>query len=193
MKTSKTFRATSREAWHAWLARHHASEKEVWLVFPKAATGRKSISYEDAVEEALCHGWIDSLIKRIDDKTYARKFTPRTNNLNWSELNKRRIAKLIQEGRMTDVGMAKVSYANPERSPAKSKRTPKRKTLAPPAFMKQALRATGKAWANFNRLAPSHQRAYVGWITFARREETRRKRLSEAIQMLTENKKLGLR
>src|SRR5256712_10808633 len=96
MKTLKTFRAGDRESWRAWLTKNHASEREVWVVFPKKHTGEKCMSYEDSVEEALCHGWIDSIIKRIDDETYARKFTPRTNNENWSEVNKRRVAKCIR-------------------------------------------------------------------------------------------------
>lgn len=147
------------------------------------------MTYEDSVEEALCHGWIDSIIKRIDDKSYARKFTPRTNNQNWSELNKRRVAKLIQEGRMTKIGLAKIGYSNPEVRPGKSKP----QVRAIPAFMKHGLRKNKPAWENFMRLAPSHQRKYVLWISSAKREETRAKRLQEAIQILIQGKKLGLK
>lgn len=189
----KTLPATDRTVWRAWLAKNHASEKEVWLIFCKTGTGQVGMSYEDAVEEALCHGWIDSIIQRIDDKSYARKFTPRTNNRMWSELNKRRVAKLIQEGRMTDAGLSKINYPNPERKPPKPGPKPKRKVLSLPSFMRRALQAREKAWANFNRLPPSHQRTYIIWITMAKRGETRQKRLAEAIRLLAENQKLGLR
>jgi uncharacterized protein YdeI (YjbR/CyaY-like superfamily) len=189
MKLLKTFPATDRESWRAWLAANHASEKEVWVVFPKKQTGERCMSYEESVEEALCHGWIDSIIRRIDEKSYARKFTPRTNHQNWSESNKRRLAKLIAEGRMTEIGLAKVNYSDAKVQPRK----PMPKTLPVPAFMEQALRKQKQAWDNFMSLAPSHQRSYVLWISMAKREETRTKRLQEAIQLLLKNEKLGLK
>ncbi len=189
MKILKTFPAADRESWRAWLAKNHTSEREVWVVFPKKQTGEICMSYKESVEEALCHGWIDSIVKRIDEKTFARKFTPRTDNQNWSELNKRRVAKLIQEGRMTEIGLAKVSYSNAELQPRKSKP----ETPSIPAFVEQGLHKKKEAWENFMRLPPSHKRNYVLWISSAKREETRAKRLQEAIQLLTQNKKLGLK
>jgi uncharacterized protein YdeI (YjbR/CyaY-like superfamily) len=189
MKMHKTLNATDREAWRAWLSENHGSEREVWLVFPNRRTGKVVMSYEDAVGEALCYGWIDSIVQRLDDKSYARKFTPRTDNLRWSELNKRRVAKLIRENRMTDIGLAKVGYSNPEQRRPK----PKRKVWSVPRFMKTALQAQPKAWENFSALAPSHQRNYVGWVMDAKRDETRQRRLAEAIHLLTENRKLGLK
>lgn len=188
MKILKTFPATDRERWRAWLAENHASEREVWVVFPKKQTGERCMSYEESVEEALCHGWIDSIIKRIDERSYARKFTPRTDHQNWSELNRRRVAKLMQEGRMTEIGLAKIGYSNPELQPRKSKP----KAQAVPTFVEQALRKNKQAWENFMRLAPSHQRNYVLWISSAKREETRAKRVQGAIRLLIENQKLGL-
>jgi uncharacterized protein YdeI (YjbR/CyaY-like superfamily) len=190
-----TYRAKDRAAWRAWLAKNHSTEKEVWVVFPKAHTGERCMSYEDSVEEGLCYGWIDSLIKRIDDDSYARKFTPRTNHENWSDSNKRRIAKLIREGRMTEIGLAKVRYANPDREPAKAKpkANPIPKVLTVPLFMEQALKTNARAWENFSQMAPSHRRQYILWITMAKREETRDKRLKEAIQMLVKKQQLGLK
>jgi uncharacterized protein YdeI (YjbR/CyaY-like superfamily) len=190
-----TYQAKDREAWRTWLAKHHSTEREVWVIFAKAHTGARCMSYEDSVEEALCHGWIDSIIKRIDDDRYARKFTPRTNHENWSDLNKRRVAKLIREGRMTEIGLAKVRYANPEHEPSKSepKVRANPKMHAVPLFMERALKANPKAWANFTRMAPSHKRPYILWISMAKREETREKRLREAIRMLAKNEQLGLK
>jgi uncharacterized protein YdeI (YjbR/CyaY-like superfamily) len=194
MPLQKTFKATDRETWRTWLASNHASETVVWVLFQKKHTGESCMSYDDSVEEALCFGWIDSIIKRIDDKTYARKFTPRIDSANWSELNKRRVAKCIQEGRMTEIGLAKVTYADPgnykaSRPGGKTQRQP----LSVPAFMSKGLRANEKAWKNFSTMPPSHQRNYILWISSAKLEETRERRLKEAIRMLNNNKQLGLK
>ena len=148
-----------------------------------------SIAYEDSVEEALCFGWIDSLIRRLDDDQYARLFTPRIDHKNWSEMNKKRIAKLIQEGRMTAAGLAKASYLIDDNHAAAKKG----RALTVPDYMRQALLANKRALKNFNNLAPSYQRHYIGWITSAKKEETRQKRLAEAIGLLTRNLKLGLK
>jgi uncharacterized protein YdeI (YjbR/CyaY-like superfamily) len=195
MPPLNTFKATDRDTWRTWLATNHAIEREVWVVFQKKHTGVSCMSYEDSVEEALCFGWIDSIIKRIDENTFARKFTPRTDTTNWSELNKKRVAKCIQEGRMTEIGLAKVSYPDPgidtERTPRATRLLPKTPSL--PGFMAKALRAHDKAWKSFNAMPPSHQRNYILWITMAKRTETRKKRLQEAIQLLSENKRLGLK
>jgi uncharacterized protein YdeI (YjbR/CyaY-like superfamily) len=153
------------------------------------------MSYEDAVEEALCYGWIDSLVRRIDDNIFARKFTPRTNTANWSETNKRRVAKCIREGRMTAMGMSKITFANPHQKPvlSSSSQKAKAKSAPVPAFMRKALMAYPQVWKNFSSLPPSHQRRYAMWVTVAKRQETREKRLAEAIRMLGKNERLGLK
>ena len=102
---------TNGNDWREWLKVHHDSKKEVWLVFYKKHTDIPSILYDDAVEEALCFGWIDSIFKRIDDDTYVRKFTPQNAKSKWSESNKKRVQKLISEGRMADAGMAVIQAA----------------------------------------------------------------------------------
>jgi uncharacterized protein YdeI (YjbR/CyaY-like superfamily) len=196
MKAMKRFAATDRSTWRSWLAANYASEREVWVVFQKKHTGQICLSYEDSVEEALCFGWIDSTVRRLDDDSYARKFTPRIDNANWSESNKRRVAKCIKDGRMTAIGLAKVAYANPEnyQAPAKLSANPAKPiAVAIPSFLSKALRADATVWKNFNSLPPSHQCSYIGWITQAKREETQERRLNEAIRMLAENKRLGLK
>src|SRR5213075_2717902 len=97
-KSRKTLDVHSRAQWRAWLEKHHDSESEVWLVFYKLHTGRKSPPYEDAVEEALCFGWVDSLVRRLDDDRFARKFTPRKPDSKWSSINRRRYADLQARG-----------------------------------------------------------------------------------------------
>jgi uncharacterized protein YdeI (YjbR/CyaY-like superfamily) len=188
MQITHTFTAPDRSAWHDWLAEHGAAESEVWLVYFKAGTGIPTISYEDSLEEALCFGWVDSLIQKIDEQKYARKFTPRRAGSKWSELNKHLVAKLIQEGRMTEAGLAKVEFPLDEAQPER----PKRPALPLPDWLKAGLMTSPKAWENFQKLAASHQRNYIGWISDAKREETRQRRLQEAIAKLEKNEKLGL-
>jgi uncharacterized protein YdeI (YjbR/CyaY-like superfamily) len=189
MKMNQTLTAPDRAAWHDWLAEHGASENEVWLVYQKAGTGKATISYQDSLEEALCFGWVDSLIQKIDEEKYARKFTPRKAGSKWSELNKHLVAKLIQEGRMNAAGLAKVDFPL-EEAPATR---PKRPALPTPDWLKAGLMDSPKAWENFQKLAPSHQRNYIGWISDAKKEETRQRRIREAILRLEKNETLGLK
>jgi uncharacterized protein YdeI (YjbR/CyaY-like superfamily) len=102
--------ATARE-WRAWLQAHHAVEKEVWLMFYKKHTAIASVTFEEATDEALSFGWIDSIMKGIDDERYALRYTPRRKGSSWSESSKRRVAKLIEQGRMTEAGLAKIDEA----------------------------------------------------------------------------------
>jgi uncharacterized protein YdeI (YjbR/CyaY-like superfamily) len=190
MGIAKTLYVTTRDEWRAWLTSHHVSETEVWLIYYKKHTGQPRIAYDVAVEEALCFGWIDSIVKKIDDDKFAQKFTPRRDHTNWSALNRRRLRKLIHEGRMTEIGLAKVDpTALTEEAPATASKS--KPTL--PRVVQLALMASPKAWENFQRLAPSYRRNYIAWIMDAKKEETRDRRLREAVKLLEQNKKLGLK
>jgi uncharacterized protein YdeI (YjbR/CyaY-like superfamily) len=180
----------NRAEWRAWLVQNHQAVKELWLIFYKASSGIPSISYDDALDEALCFGWIDSIIQRIDEEKYARKFTPRTNTNKWSEVNKRKVARLIRENRMTEAGLRKIPdlAGMDENSPA-----PKRKELTIPAEVEQAIRANPKAWENFNRMPPSQRRNYLGWALSAKKAETVARRLQEVIDLLEQNRPLGMK
>src|SRR5438552_3397200 len=178
MEIRKTLYVTSREEWRAWLTKHYQSETEVWLIYYKKHTGRPRISYDHAVEEALCFGWIDSIGKRMDNETFAQKFTPRRDCTKWSELNKRRVRKLIREGRMTEAGLAKIDHMMLGEEP-QSKRS--KRDLDIPRFVKQDLMANAKAWENFRNLAPSRRRSYLQLILDAKKEETRERRLREVV------------
>jgi uncharacterized protein YdeI (YjbR/CyaY-like superfamily) len=180
---------TTRAEWRAWLARHHDREREIWLVFWKKHTGKPSLPYAEAVDEALCFGWIDSLVRRLDDERYAQKFTPRKDKSSWTDLNRRRFARLVEEGRMTPAGLAK----GPPPATAAGPRPPRDPAAAVPGDVEAALRAQGDAWVNFTRLAPSYRRLYVGWIEAAKRPETRARRLAEAVGKLARNEKLGMK
>lgn len=194
MRKDATLRVATRAAWRAWLRRHHAREAEIWLVFPKRHTGQAGISYDDALDEALCFGWIDSIVRRLDDDTYARKFTPRRVGSVWSARNRRRVARLIWARRMTLAGLAKINFNLAEGEMAQALATPPtRRAAALPKEMARALQSHPEAWAFFNRLAPSYRRNYVLWLTEAKRPETRARRLEEAIARLAAGKTLGLK
>ena len=189
MKITQTFHAPDRATWREWLAEHGDQETEVWLIYHKAGTGKPSISYADSLEEALCFGWVDSIIQKIDEEKYARKFNPRRIGSKWSELNKHLVAKLVQEGRMTEAGLAKVDFSISEALVA----PPKRPELPLPDWLKAGLMTSPKAWENFSKLPPSHRRNYIGWISDAKKEETRQRRIQEAIGRLEKNETLGLK
>ncbi|HUO84944.1 MAG TPA: YdeI/OmpD-associated family protein [Thermoanaerobaculia bacterium] len=185
-KPLKTLDVRSRREWRAWLEKHHRSKSEIWLVFHKRHTGVKSVGYDQAVEEALCFGWIDSLIRRIDDDRYARKFTPRKPDSLWSASNRRRWAELEARGQLAPAGL--------ERGPTDlSAGPPRPRTVKLPAYIEQALRANPPAWEEFEKLSPSQRRLYVGWIDSAKREETKGRRLREAVSLLAAGRKLGLK
>ena len=154
-------------------------------MFYKAHTGVKSIRYEDAVREALCFGWIDSLVKRLDDDRYALKITPRRPTSKWSDLNRKRWVELEAAGLLTPAGLAAAPTSN---------------TYAPrpvvpdlPVYIARALKTNATAWAFFRELAPTDRRHFVVWIHTAKRPETRERRICESIRLLAAGKKLGLK
>ncbi|MGB9180539.1 MAG: YdeI/OmpD-associated family protein [Pyrinomonadaceae bacterium] len=192
MEITKTLYVTNRDEWRAWLAENHRTEKEIWLIYYKKHTRKPTIPYDDAVEEALCFGWIDGLEKRVDEERYAQRFTPRKARSNWSESNRRRVKKLIEQGKMTEAGLATINKEILDTEEA-CVAEQKKKATALPQYLKKALMTNKAAWENFKRLAPSHQRNYVRWITAAKKEETRQRRMQEAIQLLARNEKLGMK
>ncbi len=189
MEMNKTTSAANRSEWRAWLEKHHSTEREVWLIYYKKDCIKPSVTYLESLEEALCFGWIDSLIQKIDEEKYARKFNPRRAGSKWSELNKHLVAKLVKEGRMTAAGLASVDFSLTEAD----KPRPKRPELPLPDWLKTGLMTSPKAWENFSKLPPSHRRNYIGWVSDAKKEETRQRRIREAIRMLEKNERLGMK
>ena len=161
------------------------------MIYYKAHTGKPSIPYDDSVEEALCFGWIDGIIRKLDDEKFGRKFMPRRKNSHWSELNKKRAERMISEGRMTKAGMALIRKA--KRSNEWSKAPSEKRELEIPLFFGEALAKNKKASNYFNALASTYKRHFVGWVSSAKKEQTRIKRLAEALSYLEENKKLPLK
>jgi len=175
----------SRAAWRRWLEKHHASSAGVWLVYHKVHTGVASVPYDDSVREALCFGWIDSLIKRLDDDRFARKFTPRKPGSAWSPSNLKRWRELRAEGALAPAGRA----ASPEGAPAA---TPPR-LPEPPGEIENALRRNLKARRFFDALPPGERRRFLTWIQVAKRPQTKERRIREAVALLAKGERLGLR
>jgi uncharacterized protein YdeI (YjbR/CyaY-like superfamily) len=191
MEMEQTLYVSERREWRQWLAKHHATCKEIWLIYYKKESGKPRIPYADAVEEAICYGWIDSVIQSIDTEKFAQKFTPRTNVENWSPLNCQRVHKLKAAGLLTPAGLAKIPQRVLETTPPAKR--PVRPEPPMPAILKEALAANPKAKAFFESLAPSYRRPFCWWIGSAKREETLRKRLTEAIGLLESGQKLGMK
>ena len=181
----------TRADWRAWLKEHHSMENEIWLVFYKKHTGKPSIQYTDSVQEALCFGWIDGIKKSIDDEKYAYRFTPRKAKSKWSPLNMKLAKKLIAEGKMSPAGLEvfnkRLEYDEVFLALKDAKE------LVIPSSIETSLKEHDKAWENFNGLAPGYRKQYLGWLIGAKKPETRERRLKEAISLLMQNKKLGMK
>lgn len=182
----------NQPAWRRWLAANHKRVTEVWVVFYRKGArgpGKPTLSYGEAVETAICFGWIDGLKRRVDEERYAHRFTPRKPNSNWSETNRTRLAQMRSRGLMTPAGEDAVAAAlrtgawnQPNRASA----------VATPEEFLAALDQDAEARAGYDALSPSEQRRYGVWIGMAKREETRTRRLAESLARLRRGEKLGM-
>jgi uncharacterized protein YdeI (YjbR/CyaY-like superfamily) len=184
MKPRASISLKSRAAWRAWLERHHQTRAEVWVVYFKKHTGKPSVTYAEAVEEALCFGWIDGQVQRLDDERHAQRFTPRRKGSLWSPLNLRRFARLVEEGRVTDAGRAAGPKPGTRVAPTSWHRPD-----TVPVEVRARLKKSPKAWANLMAMAPSYRKKYVHYIDSAKRPETRERRAVHVIGMLERNEK----
>ncbi len=175
----------TREQWRRWLAKNHASSTGIWLVRHKQHTGVESMPYEDLVREALCFGWVDSLIKSLDANRYAIKVTPRKPTSKWSDLNRRRWKELEAAGLLAPPGLAA--------APTDNRYAPKPSIPELPAYIAKAFKTNERAWQHFQALAPRQRRDFVVWIHTAKRPETRERRIRESVKLLAAGKKLGLK
>lgn len=182
---------TSSAQWRRWLAHHHTTEPGVWLVFSKAPSRLKSIEYGPALDEALCYGWIDSIIRKIDDTRYVRKFTPRKPNSLWSDINKKKASRLIRLKRMTPAGLRAIRRSQ-ELGRWESRPRPTAPRGMPKAF-RDALKRNERARAFYFSLPGGEQRRFTIWISIAKQEETRLRRIRESIRLLAHKQKLGLK
>jgi uncharacterized protein YdeI (YjbR/CyaY-like superfamily) len=181
----------TQEDWRAWLAENHATAKEALLVFHKKRTGKPGLTYLEALEEALCFGWIDGILRRIDDEKHMIRFCPRRRNSIWSEQNKKRVRKLIREGRMTEAGLARIEEAKANGRWRKA--TVREDITVVPVALVEALAKHERARRNFENLAPCYRKQFIYWVSRAKRDVTREKRIAEAVDLLAQNKKLGMK
>lgn len=179
------------EEWQRWLDSNHNKSKGIWLIYYKKHTGRPRIPYSEAVEVALCFGWIDSLVKRIDEDTYMQKFTPRKPGSNWSELNKKRVQKLIREGKMQKSGLKMVEIAKENGKWDKAYMSQKNFELS--EEMLDRLKTNPRAYKRYEKLPASHKKNYNNWVMSAKKKETQIKRCSEMLRLLEKGRNLGMK
>ncbi len=190
MNSNNSLYFKSRVGWRHWLEKNHDKEKEVWLTYYKKHTKKPTVAHEEAVEEALCFGWIDSKVKSIDDEKFMQKYTPRRPNSVWSEINKNSALKMIKEKKMTKHGLVKIEEA--KRNGKWSEAYTSKRKLSIHKDLKDALVRSKKAWKNFNNFANTYQNMYIGWVTSAKRKETRKGRIIEVVKRSEQNKKDGI-
>jgi uncharacterized protein YdeI (YjbR/CyaY-like superfamily) len=178
----KEFQPKSRKAWRAWLTKNHATSSGVWLVYAKKHTKIPSLTYSDAVEEALCFGWIDSLIHPIDDSFYRQVFTPRKPKSLWSALNRKRVERLVEVGLMTAAGAALIALA--KKTGTWDGHAPS-ETLTIPPELKKALNANAAAKKNWPTYTESQRKMFLYSIHGAKRPETRAKRVARVIEIVS--------
>jgi uncharacterized protein YdeI (YjbR/CyaY-like superfamily) len=188
MEIGQTFYARNRREWRAWLAKHHKTAPEIWLVYYKKHTGKPRVPYNAAVEEALCYGWIDGIGKSIDAARYAQRFSPRRPTSRLSAMNRERIRRLIARGRMTRAGLERVKHAFDERTD--------RHAMAAwrlPSDIRARLQREPGIWQHFQRFPASYKRIRIGWIVAARpRRAVFEQRLRYFLKMTAQGKRFGM-
>jgi uncharacterized protein YdeI (YjbR/CyaY-like superfamily) len=179
----ETVFAKDRAEWRRWLTKNSVRYEEIWLVFYKKASGKQTVSYHHAVEEALCFGWVDGMKKGLDAECYAFRFTPRKPKSAWSKSNLDRVERLIAESKMMPAGLEAYKSVGRRDVPAMP-------TVLPKALEAQ-FRKQRAAWANYEKFPPGYRRITAGWVASAKKEETRAKRLEKLIEYSARNERIG--
>ena len=177
----KRVQPKSRAAWRQWLEKHHSAAPGIWLVFAKKHTGLPTLTYEHAVQEALCFGWIDSLVKSIDDRFHMQMFTPRKPKSAWSATNKARLTKLMKAGVMAPAGLAAVETA--KKTGSWNAYAPVDKMTIPPE-LQRAFDANPDAKKNWPTYTASAQRSFLHMVNGAKRPGTREKYVKRVIELV---------
>jgi uncharacterized protein YdeI (YjbR/CyaY-like superfamily) len=179
----------SAAEWRRWLERNHAQSRGEWVYMYKKSA-RSGLRYQDALDEALCFGWIDGQIKAVDEDRFRQRWTPRRRGSVWSQVNKDKVKRLTAEGRMTEPGLAAVKEAR--RAGTWQAAYTNRREDRIPADLARALRAEPEAWRNFSSFARTYRSMYVGWVKDAKRPETRARRIEAVVRRARENRKPGM-
>jgi uncharacterized protein YdeI (YjbR/CyaY-like superfamily) len=176
--------AKDRETWRKWLEKNHAKKRAVWLIYYKPLSGKTRVSYDDAVDEAICFGWIDSKPNKLDELRSIQFFAPRNPKSNWSKVNKERVARLIKEGRMTEAGLAAINEA--KKNGAWNALNEVEEMVIPDDLMK-ALTKNKQAYHNFLAFPRSSKKNILEWIHNAKQMQTRINRIHETVTLASEN------
>ena len=178
--------ATPR-AFETWLSRNHGKTEGIWLAIAKKGSGIRSVTYAEAVEVALCYGWIDGQGKKLDDARYVQKFTPRRARSPWSQINRKRVLALIEEGRMREPGLREIERAKTDGRWEAAYASPRAATV--PDDLAKALRRDKKASAAFAALDSRNRYAILYRVNDAKKPETRERRITQFVEMLSEGRK----
>jgi uncharacterized protein YdeI (YjbR/CyaY-like superfamily) len=181
---------TTPAEFRAWLEEHAADETEVVVGFYKKATGRPTMTWTEAVREALCFGWIDGIRRSIDAESYSNRFTPRKPGSNWSAVNIRHVEELKRAGRMTPAGLAAFEARAPARTGVYSYE--QRYDARLDAAQEQQFRSSPAAWEFFQSQPPGYRQTAIFWVVSAKREETRARRLATLIDDSANGRRIGL-
>ncbi len=176
----------NREEFRKWLSENQEESSGIWLIFYKKETGEENIDYDSAVEEAICFGWIDGMIKKFDEFKYLRKFTPRRPGSKWSSVNQKRAEKMIEMGFMKENGLK--AFGNTE---VKDRKLPENSEV--PEWVMKKIEANRKAYDFFTVLAPSYRKVYLGYVMDAKKTETQERRLEKVIKRLEDNLKPSIK
>ena len=179
-ESSKHLEFSERNQWRRWLEAHHAEESEAWLVHTRKGVQAPALSLAEAVEEALCFGWIDGLLRKLDERRYVVRYTPRRPNSVWSVSNIQRVERLIREGRMTDAGLEKVAEAKENGQWEDAIRREQVEVIPPD--LERALRRRKGAIAAYRALPASRKKRYIYWLQSAKRPTTLRRRIEKIVE-----------
>jgi uncharacterized protein YdeI (YjbR/CyaY-like superfamily) len=179
MKVTKTLHVTNRKDWRKWLRDHYKTEPDIWLVYSKKETGKPRISYNDAVEEALCFGWIDSTFKTLDEERTAQRFSPRKSNSSYSPANKERLRKLVKQRKVIKAVRETLGEILDE-------------NFEIPKDILEEIKANKDAWKHFQKFSDAYKRIRIGFIEGARNRPAEfKKRLRYFIKMTEKDKQYG--
>jgi uncharacterized protein YdeI (YjbR/CyaY-like superfamily) len=188
MEIGKTIYVISRDEWRSWLEENYNKAKEIWLIYYNKNSGKPRIAYDQAVEEALCFGWIDSIVKKIDVDCVAQRFSPRRNKSQLSELNRVRVKRMIEQGKMKDAGLVSINH---HMNFSEGKLT-ELKPFSIPLDILKILKKDPETWKNFNNQPDDYKQVRIAYIDHARvRPEEFTKRLNHFLKMTKQNKLFG--
>ena len=173
----------------AWLEKRHSTADELWIGYYKKASGKQTVTHAEAVDEALCFGWIDGVRRSVDEERFANRFTPRRQGSNWSQINIKRVGELVEMGRMTPAGLEAFERRDQSRSPQYSFEN--RPSTLPDEY-KSVFRNNPAAWDFFELQPPGYRRTAIWWVMSAKKDETRLRRLNSLMEDSSKGRRIGL-